>query len=79
MGESRRLFEFNDNPAIVEMRDRDLLGFVRGDTLVLTDLEGHKTHIADVRFSDVLSDLGKFCCTLVASTAVLLPFYSRLI
>ncbi|KIH50512.1 hypothetical protein ANCDUO_19409, partial [Ancylostoma duodenale] len=57
VGECRRLFEFNDNAAIVEMRDRDLLGFVHGDTLVLTNLEGHKTHNTDVRFSDVLTDV----------------------
>ncbi|RCN50622.1 hypothetical protein ANCCAN_03235 [Ancylostoma caninum] len=57
VGECRRLFEFNDSAAIVQMRDRDLLGFVHGDTLVLTNLEGHKTHTADVRFSDVLTDV----------------------
>ncbi|KAK6754836.1 hypothetical protein RB195_013678 [Necator americanus] len=57
VAECRRLFDFNDNPLIVEMRDRELVGFVRSDTLVLTDVEGHKTTLPDVRFSDVLSDI----------------------
>ena len=59
MGECRRLFEFNDNPGIVKLKDRDLLGFFHGDTVVLTDFEGHKTPMADVRFSDVLVDVGE--------------------
>ncbi|VDO82858.1 unnamed protein product [Heligmosomoides polygyrus] len=56
-GECRRLFEFNDSPTIVVMKDRDLLGFSHGDTLFLTNLDGQKTPMADVRFSDVPSDI----------------------
>uniref|UniRef100_A0A0K0CSY7 CNH domain-containing protein n=1 Tax=Angiostrongylus cantonensis TaxID=6313 RepID=A0A0K0CSY7_ANGCA len=52
-GECRRLFEFSDNPAILEMSDRNLLGFAHGDTLVLTNFQGQKTPLADLRFSDV--------------------------
>ncbi|VDM61636.1 unnamed protein product [Angiostrongylus costaricensis] len=56
-GECRRLFEFSDNPAILEMTDRNLLGFAHGDTLVLTNFQGQKTPLADLRFSDVPLDL----------------------
>ncbi|VDM68327.1 unnamed protein product [Strongylus vulgaris] len=57
IGECRRLFEFSDNAGIVKMDDRDLLGFLHGDTVVLTNFEGHKTPMPDVRFSDVLTDI----------------------
>ncbi|KAK6051033.1 hypothetical protein COOONC_11462 [Cooperia oncophora] len=56
-GDCRRLFDVSDNPSIIVMRDRDLLGFSHGDTLILTNLEGQKTPLADVRFSDVPCDI----------------------
>ncbi|KAJ1347338.1 hypothetical protein KIN20_002374 [Parelaphostrongylus tenuis] len=56
-GECRRLFEFSDNPAILEIGDRNLLGFSHGDSLVLTNFQGQKTPLADLRFSDVPVDL----------------------
>ncbi|WKY10567.1 hypothetical protein Q1695_002715 [Nippostrongylus brasiliensis] len=52
-GECHRLFDLNDNPVILVMKDRDLLGFLHGDTVLLTNLEGQKTSLPDVRFSDV--------------------------
>ncbi|KAK5980428.1 CNH domain-containing protein, partial [Trichostrongylus colubriformis] len=56
-GDCRRLFDVSDNPAILVMPDRDLLGFSHGDTLILTNLEGQKTPLADVRFSEVPCDI----------------------
>ncbi|PIO70219.1 hypothetical protein TELCIR_07937 [Teladorsagia circumcincta] len=56
-GDCRRLFDVSDNPSIILMRDRDLLGFLHGDTLILTNFEGQKTPLADVRFSEVPCDI----------------------
>ncbi|XGW02418.1 hypothetical protein V3C99_014448 [Haemonchus contortus] len=56
-GDCRRLFDVSDNPSIVLIGDRDLLGFSYGDTLIFTNFEGQKTPLADVRFSDVPCDI----------------------
>ncbi|VDO84071.1 unnamed protein product [Haemonchus placei] len=57
-GDCRRLFDVSDNPSIILIGDRDLLGFSYGDTLIFTNFEGQKTPLADVRFSDVPCDIG---------------------
>uniref|UniRef100_A0A1I7XK22 CNH domain-containing protein n=1 Tax=Heterorhabditis bacteriophora TaxID=37862 RepID=A0A1I7XK22_HETBA len=58
VGEVHRLFEFPDSAVIVDIYDRKLLGFCRGDVLVLYNYDGQNTpHIADVRFSEPPLDM----------------------